>query len=1017
MPNPPRRDPNRTAPHAPADPRTIGPEPSGASNTGNIGDQITPSRSGTPAAPPPGLPVVPGHTVLGELARGGMGVVYKARDLTLDRDVAIKVLLPGFPAGEAAKRFVREAKITAQLSHPSIPPVHHLGTLADGRPYLAMKLIEGRTLTELLKAPDRSLSLPQLVQVFEQICQAVGFAHGKGFVHRDLKPHNVMVGAFAEVQLMDWGLAKDNRPRAADAVGSSLAEAVEYEGGAPIEDEPSSELGGDTTRPGTVLGTLTYMAPEQARGDVRRVGPAADVFSLGGLLCAILTGRPPYTGGPAEIAVKAEMGMLDDALARLDACVADPELIAVCKQCLARSPADRPANAGEVAKLIAEYRNGVEARLRRSEQERAAAAVRSAERRKRRRLRQTVGGLAAVILLGGAGFAWWQDRQDKQAQLRQAEFEADRKAEAAQAEADRKAALAQAEADRKAAAALVEAKQKEVASKQEGEIRQRVKGALELAADLRAAGRFKEARRELDQARTQAAGGLTPDLVPEVDRARADLEFVAKLDEIRMLRSVWIPPTLTPGQKAPADPKEKEPPPDPKGQLGFTRIQPNVLEPGGLAFVQGKGQFDTAKAPREYRAAFLAHGFDLEKGDPAALAAQVNAAGPIKAHLVAALDDWAVFEKNIDLRDNVLTVARLADPANDPGKWTDRFRDPAVFDHDGELRKVAEAADPAALSPAVVVALADLMKRHGMDPSAVLRTAQLAHPDDFLIAFTLGQWYQGRSDRQAIGAYLVARALRPDNHAVLRNLGTALRNTGDLTGAIVTFKKLVELDPQDPDAHYELGLTYVNKDDWDPAIAEFNTAVKLDDRHARAYAGLGLCLREKKDLVGAVRAFRKATECDDTLVAGHYGLGATLQELRNRKETFTAVFGIAFPDTGDLKEAVAALKAAARLDPDNLQVHIDLGVALTNLNDWAGAEQAFRRAVELDDRNASAHLRLGICIFLNGKMDEGIAEIRRAVDLDPKDPLARDALRLALSLRTDRNERINSEFGIRFPNP
>src|SRR5271154_128176 len=130
-----------------------------------------------------------------------MGRVLAAHDLSLDRDAALKILLPG----ANADRFVRESKITARLPHPGIPPVHALGTLDDGSPFLAMKLIAGQTLADELNTADR----PRLLQAFTQVCQAVGFAHSRGVIHRDLKPANIMVGAFGEVQVMDWGLAKD----------------------------------------------------------------------------------------------------------------------------------------------------------------------------------------------------------------------------------------------------------------------------------------------------------------------------------------------------------------------------------------------------------------------------------------------------------------------------------------------------------------------------------------------------------------------------------------------------------------------------------------------------------------------------------------------------------------------------------------------------------------------------------------------------------------------------------------
>src|SRR5436190_1968944 len=167
-----------------------------------------------PADAPAGdVAAVPGYRVVREIARGGMGRVLAAFDLGLDRDVALKVLLPG----ANAERFVRESKITARLPHPSIPPVHALGTLADGSPFLALKLVVGRTLAAEMKTADRR----RLLQAFTQVCDAVGFAHSRGVIHRDLKPANVMVGEFGEVQVMDWGLAKDvtspDAPRGPDS--------------------------------------------------------------------------------------------------------------------------------------------------------------------------------------------------------------------------------------------------------------------------------------------------------------------------------------------------------------------------------------------------------------------------------------------------------------------------------------------------------------------------------------------------------------------------------------------------------------------------------------------------------------------------------------------------------------------------------------------------------------------------------------------------------------------------------
>jgi tetratricopeptide (TPR) repeat protein len=332
------------------------------------------------------LPAIPGYVVSHEIAKGGMGRVLAGTELALERKVAIKVLLPG----ANAERFVSESKITAKLPHPNIPPIYSLGTLADGSPYLAMKFVRGRTLSAELKArPNALQDLPRFVQVFEQICQAVGFAHSQQIVHRDLKPANVMMGAFGEVQVMDWGLAKELRRTESPVVSAAL----------PGEAPQSADL----TIAGSIMGTPAYMAPEQARGEM--VDARADVFALGGILCNLLTGQAVHTGhSVSETLNKAATGQLAEALERLDRCGADSELVAIARQCLAADRQQRPVDAQVVAKLIGAYRQGVEARLHQAEADRTSALVREAEQLKRRRqFYRLSGAVAAILLLGIVG--------------------------------------------------------------------------------------------------------------------------------------------------------------------------------------------------------------------------------------------------------------------------------------------------------------------------------------------------------------------------------------------------------------------------------------------------------------------------------------------------------------------------------------------------------------------------------------------------------------------------------------
>ncbi len=267
-------------------------------------------------------PVSAGRFQLGEeLARGGMGVVYRARDDSLGRDVAVKVLHERYLVDSlVGQRFLDEARITAQLQHPCIPPVFEVGRLSDNRPYLAMKLIKGRTLEELLKErPEPASDRGHFLAVFQQACQAVGYAHSKHILHRDLKPANVMVGAFGEVQVMDWGLAK---LLGADGWASNEpAAGTETTCGTVIQTarEPDS-----ATLAGTMLGTPAFMAPEQAGGELNRIDERTDVFGLGAILFVILTGQPPYAGKSGEdVRLMAIRGTLAEAHARLEQCGAD----------------------------------------------------------------------------------------------------------------------------------------------------------------------------------------------------------------------------------------------------------------------------------------------------------------------------------------------------------------------------------------------------------------------------------------------------------------------------------------------------------------------------------------------------------------------------------------------------------------------------------------------------------------------------------------------------------------------
>ncbi|MHC4391819.1 MAG: serine/threonine-protein kinase, partial [Planctomycetota bacterium] len=255
------------------------------------------------------------------IGEGGMGRIYRARQAALKRDVAVKMVREEYGDNPVVlQRFIAESVVTGALEHPNIVPVHDLARTADRlRPYLAMKLVDGREWAEILEArePGEWLSdarLEEQLEILHAVGNAVAFAHSRGVVHRDLKPQNIMVGAFGEVLVMDWGLALD------------------------ISETPSEDslLEHRSTVRGPA-GTPAFMAPELATGHGNAIGPWTDVYLLGGILHEIITGYPPHRGGSiAEVLLKASQASPPQFGPEVP-----HELVSICTRALAAAPEDR----------------------------------------------------------------------------------------------------------------------------------------------------------------------------------------------------------------------------------------------------------------------------------------------------------------------------------------------------------------------------------------------------------------------------------------------------------------------------------------------------------------------------------------------------------------------------------------------------------------------------------------------------------------------------------------------------
>jgi YD repeat-containing protein len=323
-------------------------------------------RSGPVGGP---FPRIEGYEVLQVLGRGGMGVVYKARDLRLNRVVALKMVLAAEHADpRALRRFMIEAEAAARLQHPDIVQIYDL-RVSGGQPYYTMQYVEGTTLS-----PD-SATAPRdargVAALFERLARAVHEAHRQGIVHRDLKPANVLISRTGEPKITDFGLAK------------RLDEAQ------PI------------TRTGAVMGTPAYMSPEQSAGRTRAIGPATDVYALGVMLYQMLTRRLPFEGATDLEVVQRSVTEEPKAFKRLGA-RAPRDLETICLKCLRKEPAERYATAGDLADDLGRFQRGDPIVARPIGP--AARAVRYA-RRHRVRLAATA---AAIVLAAIAAQAVWQ---------------------------------------------------------------------------------------------------------------------------------------------------------------------------------------------------------------------------------------------------------------------------------------------------------------------------------------------------------------------------------------------------------------------------------------------------------------------------------------------------------------------------------------------------------------------------------------------------------------------------------
>jgi serine/threonine protein kinase len=853
--------------------------------------------------------------LFGEIARGGMGAVLKGRDSDLGRDLAVKVLLESHrEKPEMVRRFIEEAQIAGQLQHPGIVPIYELGAFGDHRPYFAMKLVKGHTLTEILanrKAPTDGL--PRFLSIFESICQTMAYAHARGVIHRDLKPSNVMVGSFGEVQVMDWGLAKV-LPRGG-AIDDASAGQSKDQGTIIATARTGSD--NDLSQAGSVMGTPSYMAPEQARGEIEEIDERADVFALGSIFAEILTGEPAFTGrNSGEIQRKAARGDLSAVLARLDDKIHghDPELIALAKICLAPERDDRPHHAGEVAQRINHYLAQVQERLRKAEITGAEEKARAEEATKRvqverERLRLTIALAASILVMIALGTGGWSYVAQQRANR--------------QANTDRVVTIA-----------------------------------LDKATMLRG------------QAKAAPVGDLSKwsEALDAADKARSSLEAG---EPSRALRT-RVEQLLTEMKQEQAKASHRA------AELERDRKFIDRLETIRLS--RGEEWNGEKKTDQAYTAAFREFGIDPDSLDPSEVVKRLESRSEPE-EIAFFIDDWAIIRHYTLEKTKSESWRRLFQISRklDENPWRNELR--AGFDQESKefLRRLAVDEKKLGDQPTrSLLLLGDALfffNASGVQEdrelaTKVLKLAWKRRPNDFRVCMALGN---NSSERDQARFATVAVALRPMNSLTHEFLALALATEhGSLADMNAEFQEAMRLNPGENTSTYtnygikNYSISANDHERLDECLVYYASILRInpDDKFAKGCLSRAIMhkARHAAEEVGkideAISLYKEAIRLEPERDRAHFYLGEVLAAKGDLQNAFVELRQAHIANWGDkevysekeFSSAIALYRRFVESFPKDGQIHCELSAILERAEKFNEAVSEMRLGIALTDK-------------------------------------------------------------------